>query len=187
MAGKTTALVIVSLVLTSAPPSFAQEPAEANCHGGCQRGERGPLCQRIWAWLTYRPLPVPREARRSPWFVQTATPPLYTYLLFMYGPRSPALGFPPAHHGDHWVHETPAQDALSPESAPPEESLPVPEMKKKSPAPPLPEPGALPGEAPTGEVLDAVPLQSSPALTSSDGTIDVITADPVAGQTTNSQ
>jgi hypothetical protein len=53
--------------------------------------ERGCSPCRLWQWLCYRPLPVPRECQCH-WMSNCAcAPELYTYFLGMYGPRSPGL------------------------------------------------------------------------------------------------
>lgn len=164
MARKTLIWAMFTVVLAWQPTASADSTAPAG-HESAHHCERGWSCQRIWAWLTYRPLPVPKEFRRGPVFVQTATPPYYTYFLYMYGPRSPALGFPPrpAHHGGHCEHGLPSGVYANPPGLDiplSDEMLPAPGLQAPASSSSLPDPEPLPGQ----EAAATLPTRDTAAL-----------------------
>jgi hypothetical protein len=117
-------------------PAPVPEPA---IHGCSYRTPRGSCCQRFCAWLCYRPLPVPKEYRGCLTVMKTPTPPLYTYFIGLYGPRSPSLGFPTTHvaHGPlagDSVHGPDAAPSAPAELPPAEENLPAPRYLNEAPS-----------------------------------------------------
>ncbi len=58
--------------------------------------QRGCSLKRLCQWLTYRPLPVPQCCQGCQWET-TSLPPMYTYFIGVYGPRSPGMGYPIYH------------------------------------------------------------------------------------------
>jgi hypothetical protein len=95
-------LMAAGLLLTGAYRSEAQECFECDRgHGAGAPGcyEQGSCCHRLWAWLTYRPVPSPHHCQCCRVY-PTIMPPLYTYFIGEFGPASPLL----AHHGDFAAH-----------------------------------------------------------------------------------
>ena len=154
MAGKTAAWALAGILLVIGSASFAQE-FDGDCGHGhrCHHRNRRSCCPRLFAWWTYRPLPVPHDQKAFIRFQQTPQPPYYAYFVYLYGPRSPALGFKPTpvHHGSICAHGLPPDGIPDASSADipmpvPEEMLPTPKLKNGAPA--TPESGTLPNEAP---------------------------------------
>lgn len=134
MARKTAAAALAGLILASGSTSSAQEYGAV--HGGGHHCRPGFSCKTLCDWLTYHPLPYPKECHFR--FNDKQTPPLYTYLVGLYGPRSPALGFPvrPAHPHDNLPHGAmphEGQLATPPAALPTEEDLPTPRNLKQAP------------------------------------------------------
>ena len=81
-----TALVIclVGVALGQAGENHANTKAQGqpavptweSCGQPCQRGL---TCQRLWQWMTYRPLPVPRHCQGCKDCPTSCPVPLYTY------------------------------------------------------------------------------------------------------------
>jgi hypothetical protein len=167
MAGKTAAWALAGILLIGCACQAQEFGADcgpgcgADCGHGCSHGHGHGLhrrnddgrtcCQRIWGWWTYRPLPVPHHLKGCIRFQQTPQAPFYAYFVYLYGPRSPALGFKPTpvHRGESCAHGmAPAMysDAidvpLDGVPAAPEEGLPAPRLYNAIPPPPYP--GTLP-------------------------------------------
>ncbi|MBM4068784.1 MAG: hypothetical protein FJ271_07545 [Planctomycetes bacterium] len=109
-------------------------------------------CQRIWGWWTYRPLPVPHHLKGCIRFQQTPQAPYYAYFVYLYGPRSPNLGFKPTpvHRGELCAHglplasPAPLEGYTDPGTVPaPEETLPTPRHNDA-----IPDSNTLPHTAP---------------------------------------
>ncbi|MCI0459970.1 MAG: hypothetical protein L0Z62_23715 [Gemmataceae bacterium] len=92
------------------PPQPVAPPAAANGHAGhgaacgegtdCGGGQgcprscgRGNCLQRLWGWMTYRPLPVPACCKTCCNAVPYCPPPPYTF--FLYGPGTCGMGCRP--------------------------------------------------------------------------------------------
>lgn len=193
MTGKTSALALAGMLLIGgacraqgieAGPEVGPgdighgEVPQGNCGpAGCGHHGRGlhrrnddgrTCCQRIWGWWTYRPLPVPHHLKGCIRFQQTPQAPYYAYFVYVYGPRSPNLGFKPTpvHRGEVCAHGLPPGTASAPDGVPfdgppiegapvdgvpgaapaPEEALPSP--RQNDPAPPVSSSETLPKEAP---------------------------------------
>lgn len=152
MTGKTAACMLASVLLAFGPATFAQDFDGGCCHGHRHHDWRS-CCRRLCAWWTYCPLHVPHELKGCLTFQQTPQPANYAYFVYLFGPRSPALGFPPTpvHHGDvcaQALPPVPTRDATGEILAPiPEEELPTP-RQRTTPTPAVPDPGTLPNEAP---------------------------------------
>ncbi len=104
MRRQVTRLAAIGLLLAGGTIGQAQEvvdpppvmaPAPHTCH---QASHRGFSLSRLWSWMTYHPQPVPKSCECR-MLELTPTPPLYTYFLGEYGPRSPGLGYPVWDHG----------------------------------------------------------------------------------------
>lgn len=181
MTGKITALALAGVLILGGvcqAQEFEGDPGTGDCgpggcghgHGHWRRNQDGRTCvQRVWGWWTYRPLPVPHHLKGCIRFQQTPQAPFYSYFVYLYGPRSPALGFKPTpvHRGEVCAHGLPpamGHDGAPidgvPEgysgdmTSPAEETLPTPRPHNGA----IPDQGALPQEAP--EESEATPTSS---------------------------
>jgi hypothetical protein len=101
--------VLLASVSTGRSQEFIGTPPPLPATQGCNHCGHHFSLSRLWSWMTYRPLRVPRpgECRICQ---LTPTPPLYMYFIGEYGPRSPSLGFPVRDQGfafagpDHYEH-----------------------------------------------------------------------------------
>ena len=90
LAGTPQPVPVSELAGTPQPRPVSQACNHCGAHGSC--------LSRLWNWLTYHPLPVPKSCQCCMCEL-TPTPPLYMYFIGEYGPRSPNLGYPVWDHG----------------------------------------------------------------------------------------